>query len=79
MFEEYEKKKKKQVTLMRSMMDFGMGVLVILAGLFFLFHERLNVSFGDNSTSLFEKFFGGVCILYGAWRVYRGYKKNYFK
>ncbi len=25
------------------------------------------------------KGFGAVCMLYGGFRIYRGYKKNYFK
>jgi hypothetical protein len=25
------------------------------------------------------KAFGGVCIIYGLFRMYRGYKKNYFR
>ncbi len=79
MFEEYENKKKKQVSQMKSIMDYGMGILMILAGLFFLFHQILNINIGDSSSSLLEKFFGVMCLLYGSWRIYRGYKKNYFK
>ena len=79
MFEEYEKKKRKEVSLMRSIMDYGMGILILIAGLIFLFHEKLNIPLGDNSSSLFDKFFGGLCLLYGSWRIYRGYKKNYFR
>lgn len=79
MFEEYEKKRKKQVTQMRSLMDYGMGIIIILAGLFFIFHEKLNLPLGNNSTSFFDKLFGAMCILYGSWRIYRGYKKNYFR
>jgi threonine/homoserine/homoserine lactone efflux protein len=79
MFEEYESKKRKQVSQMRSIMDYGMGILMILVGLFFLFHQKLNINIGDNSSSLLEKFFGGMCLLYGGWRIYRGYKKNYFR
>ncbi|MES1217886.1 MAG: hypothetical protein ABUT20_20440 [Bacteroidota bacterium] len=79
MFEEYENKKRKQVSQMRSVMDYGMGVLMLVAGVFFLFHKELNVSFGNDSSTLMDKFFGGLCLLYGCWRIYRGYKKNYFK
>jgi threonine/homoserine/homoserine lactone efflux protein len=79
MFDEYEKKKRKQVSQMKSIMDYGMGILMILVGLFFLFHQTLNISIGDSSSSLLEKVFGGMCLLYGSWRIYRGYKKNYFR
>jgi hypothetical protein len=82
MFEEYEQKKRKQVSQMRSLMDYGMGFLILLLGLFFLFRMEL----GDfplnrrlGKPDVLEKIFGGVCVLYAAWRIYRGYKKNYFR
>jgi hypothetical protein len=79
MFEEYENKKRKQVSQMRSIMDYGMGTLFIIAGVIFLFHENLKIPFGNSASTLMEKFFGGLCLVYGGWRFYRGYKKNYFK
>jgi hypothetical protein len=53
--------------------------LWLATGIFFLFHDKLNVPFGNDASSWLDKFFGGLCLLYGGWRVYRGYKKNYFK
>jgi threonine/homoserine/homoserine lactone efflux protein len=79
MLEEYENKKRKQISQMRSVMDYGMGILIVLAGLFFLFHDKFNIPIGNNSSSWIDKFFGGLCLLYGGWRIYRGYKKNYFR
>ncbi len=79
MFEDYENKKRKQVAGMKSIMDYGMGGLIVLLGIFFFFHEKLNLPFGDFPTSVFDKIFGIMCIVYGSWRIYRGYKKNYFK
>ena len=80
MIEEYEKQKRKRVSLMKSVLDYGMGLMIILAGLFFLFrgkfHIRFNEKFPPNDIDIV---FGSMCLLYGAWRVYRGYKKNYFK
>jgi len=78
MFEEYENKKKKQVTQMKSIKDYGMGALILLLGLFFIFHDVLKIPFGAGDSSTMEKIFGGLCLLYGGWRIYRGYKKNYF-
>lgn len=78
MLEEYENNKRKQVTQMKSIKDYGMGLLIILLGVFFIFHDELKIPIGDGSSSTMEKVFGGLCILYGGWRMYRGYKKNYF-
>lgn len=79
MFEEYEKKKRKQIILMKSLLDYGMGTIFLLAGIFFLFGDALNIRIGTSFNNGFEKIFGGMCLLYGAWRIYRGYKKNYFR
>lgn len=80
--DEYEKKRRKQVAQMRSLMDYGMGLLILGVGLFFLFRGQLgdfplNDKLGKPDS--LEKFFGGLCLLYGTWRIYRGYKKNYFR
>ncbi|MBL7730153.1 MAG: hypothetical protein JNM88_03170 [Chitinophagaceae bacterium] len=81
MFEEYEKKKKKQIASMRSIKDYAMGLIILLLGLFFFFRSKL----GDNPINeklgepdMLEKIFGGLCLLYGSWRIYRGYQKKYF-
>lgn len=82
MFDEYERKKRRQVAQMRSLMDYGMGILILLLGLFFLFRMNLkNLPLNERlgEPDLLEKVFGGLCILYGLWRIYRGYKKNYFR
>lgn len=79
MFEEYEKKKRKQIIVMKSLLDYGMGTIFLLVGIFFLFGEKINIHFKSNMDSGFEKFFGAMCIAYAAWRFYRGYKKNYFR
>ncbi len=64
---------------MRSLMDYGMGVLWTAMGIFLLFIEKFNTgleaTYGDNTM----KAFGAVCVLYGLFRVYRGYKKNYLR
>jgi hypothetical protein len=78
MLEEYENNKKKQVTRMKSIKDYSMGVLISLLGVFFIFHDQFKMPIGNDESSTMEKVFGGMCILYGGWRIYRGYKKNYF-
>lgn len=80
MFEDYEKRKRKQIIFMKSLLDYGMGVLILAAGFFFFLRGRfdiqLNKRFPPNDM---DKIFGAICLLYGAWRIYRGYKKNYFR
>jgi hypothetical protein len=80
MLEEYERKKRKQMSSMRSMMDFAMGIIIMSAGLFFFFRNQFKIEFNESfPPNDIDKIFGGICIVYGAWRIYRGFKKNYFK
>lgn len=64
---------------MRSMMDYVMGGLILLIGLYFLLNEILGIKAFGRAPSSIDKIIGGVFILYGIWRIYRGYKKNYYQ
>jgi hypothetical protein len=79
MLEEYEKKKRKQVTFMRSVLDYGMGVIFILLGVLIFMREKISLGEGESyKMNVPNKLLGGIFALYGLWRVYKGYKKNYF-
>ena len=78
--EEYEKEKQKQLSLMKTVSDYGMGIIILVLGLFLLFRDTFKISFNERfPPGNIDKFFGAVCLLYGGWRVYRGYKKKYFR
>ena len=80
MFEDYEKKRRKQLSLMKSMLDYGMGIIILVLGLFFFFRSKFHISFNETfPPNNIDKIFGAVCLLYGSWRIYRGYKKKYFR
>lgn len=80
MFEDYENRKRKQVALMKSLLDYGMGILILLAGLFFFFRSKFDIPFNERfPPNDIDYIFGAICLLYGGWRIYRGYKKNYFR
>ncbi len=64
---------------MRSIMDYGMGVLWTGMGIFFIFIKYFNTTLALNYDDPVMKIFGGVCMLYGFFRIYRGYKKNYLR
>ena len=77
-FENTEDKRTKRYILMKSVMDFGMGILYIGVGVFIIFSKQLHVSnnFTDRTPA---KIFAGLIIIYGGWRFYRGIKKDYFR
>lgn len=64
---------------MRSMMDYGMGLLWTGMGIFLLFKEHFNTSLKVNLDDSAAKIFGGLCLVYGLFRIYRGYKQNYYR
>jgi hypothetical protein len=78
MIEEYEKNRKKQVGNMRSIMDYTMGIVFFCIGLYFLLYRQLGFNFMNREPSYIDYLIGGVFLIYGIWRFYRGYKKNYF-
>ena len=80
MIEDYEKQKRKQIALRRALMDYSIGTLITAAGIFFLVRDMFKLQFNEKfPPNDMDIIFGAICILYGSWRIYRGYKKNYFR
>jgi hypothetical protein len=79
MLEDFQEDQRRRISRMRSIMDFTMGSLLVLLGLFFLFYEQLGLNVFNRRPSPIDYFIGGLFILYGIWRIYRGYKKDYFR
>jgi len=73
MVEDFQEQQRKRTTRIRSIMDFSMGGLFILMGIALQFYKEIRLE-TVNRTGL-----GILFILYGIWRLYRGYKKNYFR
>ena len=74
---EQRERRVKNYVLMRSIMDIGMGLVIFGFGVFLFLAPRLGIEF--NVEPLFRYFFAGMCVVYGGWRIYRGYKKNYIQ
>jgi len=70
-------KRTKGYSAMRSTLDFTMGILYLAAAAFLFFAEKLGFDMA-NFDAGFRYVFGAICAIYGAWRVYRGFKKDYF-
>ena len=71
-----EESRKKSYELRRAILDYGMGVIIFCFGIFFLVAPKFGVTLVIDDT--FRYIFSGLCLLYGAFRVYRGSQKNYF-
>lgn len=81
--EEFEREqpseRDKNYLRMRSIMDYGMGLLWMAMGVFMIFIKKFNAELAARYDDITFKIFGAVCIIYGLFRLYRGYKKQYFR
>jgi hypothetical protein len=81
--EEFEKEtlsaREKGIIRMRSITNYGMGIFLVAAGFFFMFPTKYTWEFLSKYDPVLIKIFAVLCWLYGAFRIYRGYKKNYFR
>jgi hypothetical protein len=60
MIEEYEKRKRKQISSMRSLMDYAMGILIFLFGAFLLFRDQFDLDINRRfKPDDMDKIFGG--------------------
>ncbi len=78
--EERERQRKSYV-MMRMIYDVGMGGLILFIGVIMLFGERLKIpaltTIMTNIDVNLRYLFGGLCLLYGGFRLYRGLKHEY--
>ena len=81
--EEFEKEqlseRDKGIIRMRTITNYGMGIFMIFVGFFFMFPVKLTQAYIHQYDPVLIKVFAVICWLYGAFRIYRGYKKNYFR
>ncbi|HEY4112402.1 hypothetical protein [Puia sp.] len=71
-----EKSRKKSYELRRAILDYGMGVIIFCLGLVILLAPKLGVSVNLDDPLRYAM--GGLFLLYGGFRVYRGRQKNYY-
>ena len=71
-------KRNRRYANMRAIKDFGMGVFYLAMAFFMFFPEKMGYELVDFD-KLFRYMLGGISLIYGAWRIYRGYKKDYFR
>jgi len=70
----FEERQRKRTALLRSIYDYTMGVLWMGIGTFFLWHHKLGYDLDLDKTLV--TIFGIASLLYGAFRIYRGYKSG---
>jgi uncharacterized membrane protein len=74
---DYRDKQRKSYTLMRMTYDLTMAILLLAMAVVMFFGEKFKIVQIIDIDSTFRYFFGGICLLYGGFRLYRGIKKDY--
>ena len=74
---DFREKRVKRYSTMRSLVDYTMGILYLSAAGFLFFAEKFGFEM-ENFDKTFRFIFGAICAIYGAWRIYRGYRKDYY-
>ena len=70
-----EKEKNRSGLSPQTIYNYVMGLLWTVLGLAFLFRKQLNLSFGGrlDDDPMLASIFGVAAILYGGFRLYRGF------
>ena len=78
---DYKNKQRKSYTLMRASKDITMAVLIIAVGIVLLLGDKFGGhtfrQFIADKDPILRYAFGGMCLLYGGYRLYRGIKQQY--
>jgi uncharacterized membrane protein len=74
---DYREKQQKSYNLMRMTYDLTMAVLLLGMAVVMLLAEKIHVMQLLAVDPVFRYFFGGICLLYGGFRLYRGIKRDY--
>jgi len=81
MSNDYKERRQRSSSQLRMVYNISMGILVLAMAAVMLFGDRLGVDAIEQFISpidpVLRYLFGGLCLLYGAFRLYRGIKKEY--
>lgn len=74
---DFRSRQEKSYILMRRIYDFSMSFLILGMAVVMLFATKLGIVQLIDVDPLFRYLFGGICLLYGGFRLYRGIYSNY--
>lgn len=77
MYEQHESKHQKAFNTLQSIRHIAMALLFTAMGVMMLFAEKLKIEQLLSFDNIFRYFFGGICFLYGGFRLFRAFKKEY--
>jgi len=74
---DFRDRQQKNYSAFRTVYDITMCVLFFGMSLCMFFADKLKITDIISFDPVFRKIFGTICALYGAFRLYRGIKKDY--
>lgn len=74
---DFRTKREKSYILMRRIYDFSMSSLILGMAVVMFLGAKLGIVQLVEVDPLFRYLFGGICLLYGGFRLYRGIYPNY--
>lgn len=72
----YERKERNNITF-QMVSDIGRAVVILAVAVVLLFGSFFKIEFVMQIDSLLRYGFGGVSLMYGSFRLYRGIKRDY--
>lgn len=81
MINDFKERQRKNAAVARTIYNFSFGIIVLVVGLIMLFLNQINSdtlnAYLGYMDPLLRYLFGGLCLLYGGFRLYRGIKKDF--
>lgn len=77
MNQDYRDRNKKAFDLLQTVRHFVMGIMFGAMGILLFVADKYKIAQLQEFDKTFRYFFGAICLLYAAFRLYRGIKKNY--
>lgn len=73
---DFRDRQRKNYDTMRNVYNITMGILIVGIGLLMFFSDKVGLSLFEQFDKKMIYAFGGLCLLYGGFRLYRGLKKE---
>ena len=81
MINDYKERQRKSAATARTIYNVSFGVIILVVGLAMLFLNQINnatlTEYLGYMDPVLRYLFGGLCLIYGLFRLYRGIKKDF--
>ena len=78
---DYKERQRQSAVVAKTIYNITFGVIILLVGVVMLLLNKINNATLNEYLGyldpLLRYMFGGLCLLYGGWRLYRGIKKEF--